>query len=150
MLEYARQDPALKDSAFFLSNGNDCGTAPDGAYDFVYSHLCFQHICSRTVRNQLLACFKKALKPGGVVLVQMHYYPDRTASTVPQPHMPWSGDNFGANVTNGEADVWPTPDELHLIVEDFSRYSKICGCSSSIFHTRRSSLPKPTTRGLDT
>ena len=36
--------------------------------------------------------------------------------------MPWSGDNFGANVTNGEADVWPTPDELHLIVEDFSRH----------------------------
>ena len=74
------------------------------------------------MRNQLLACFKRALKPGGVVLVQMHYYPDRTASAVPAPHMPWSGDNFGANVTNGEADVWPTPDELHLIVEDFSQH----------------------------
>ena len=36
------------------------------------------------VRTQLLACFKKALKPGGVVLVQMHYYPDRTAATVPR------------------------------------------------------------------
>jgi hypothetical protein len=36
--------------------------------------------------------------------------------------MPWSGDNFNAPVTNGEADVWPTPDELHLIVEDFSRH----------------------------
>jgi SAM-dependent methyltransferase len=122
MLAFARQDPALTGSEFFLSTGNDCGTAPEGSYDFVYSHLCFQHICSRTVRNQLLSCFKKALKPGGVVLVQMHYYPDRTAATVPQPHMPWSGDNFGANVTNGEADVWPTPDELHLIVEDFSRH----------------------------
>ena len=120
MLAFAQQDPALKNSEFFLSNGNDCGAAPEGSYDFVYSHLCFQHICSRRVRNQLLACFKKALKPGGVVLVQMHYYPDRTAETVPHPHMPWSGDNFGANVTNGEADVWPTPDELHLIVEDFS------------------------------
>jgi SAM-dependent methyltransferase len=122
MLGFARQDRALTDSAFFLSSGADCGAAPEGAYDFVYSHLCFQHICSRAVRNQLLACFKKALKPGGVVLVQMHYYPDRTAATVPQPHMPWSGDNFGANVTNGEADVWPTPDELPLIVEDFSRH----------------------------
>jgi SAM-dependent methyltransferase len=122
MLAFARQDPALKESEFFLSNGNDCGAAPDGAYDFVYSHLCFQHICSRAVRNRLLASFKKALKPGGVVLVQMHYYPDRIAPTVPQPHMPWSGDNFNAPVTNGEADVWPTPDELHLIVEDFSRH----------------------------
>ena len=122
MIAFARQDRALKDSEFFLSNGNDCGAAPDQTYDFVYSHLCFQHICSRTVRNQLLACFRKALKPGGVALVQMHYYADRTAATVPRPHMPWSGDNFGANVTNGEADVWPTPDELHLIVEDFSRH----------------------------
>ena len=122
MLAFARQDPALNRSELFLASGNDCGAAPEGTYDFVYSHLCFQHICSRAVRNQLLACFKKALKPGGVVLVQMHYYPDRTASTVPAPHMPWSGDNFGANVTNGEADVWPTPDELHLIVEDFSQH----------------------------
>src|SRR5262245_44487685 len=122
MLAFARQDPALKGSEFFLSNGSDCGAAPEGTYDFVYSHLCFQHICSRAVRNELLACFKRALKPGGVVLVQLHYYPDRTAATVPHPHMPWSGDNFGADVTNGEADVWPTPDELHLIVEDFSRH----------------------------
>jgi SAM-dependent methyltransferase len=122
MLAFARQDPALTGSEFFLSNGNDCGAAPDGTYDFVYSHLCFQHICSRALRTQLLASFKKALKPGGVVLVQMHYYPDRTAATVPEPHMPWSGDNFSANVTNGRADVWPTPDELHLIVEDFSRH----------------------------
>jgi SAM-dependent methyltransferase len=122
MLSFARNDSMLTESQFFLSSGNDCGAAPEGAYDFVYSHLCFQHICSRTVRNQLLGSFKKALKPGGVVLVQMHYYPDRTAATVPQPHMPWSGDNFGANVTNGEADVWPTPDELHLIVDDFSRH----------------------------
>jgi len=122
MLAFAKQDQALGGSEFFHSNGNDCGAAPDATYDFVYSHLCFQHICSRAVRNHLLACFKKALKPGGVVLVQMHYYPDRTAAPVPPPHMPWSGDNFGAIVTNGAADVWPTPDELHLIVEDFSRH----------------------------
>jgi SAM-dependent methyltransferase len=122
MLAFARQDPALAGSQFFLSGGNDCGEAPEGTYDLVYSQLCFQHICSRDVRNDLLASFKKALKPGGVVIVQMHYYPDRTAATVPPPHMPWSGNNFAASVTNGEADVWPTPDELPLIVEDFSKH----------------------------
>lgn len=122
MLSFARNEPALKDSQFFLSGGHDCGDAPEGAYDFVYSYLCFQHICSRDVRNRLLASIKRALRPGGVVLIQMHYYPDRTAATVPAPHMPWSGDNFGATVTNGCADVWPTPDELHLVVEDFSRH----------------------------
>jgi SAM-dependent methyltransferase len=122
MITFARQEPALKTSQFFLSSGRDCGAAPEGAYDFVYSQLCFQHICSRDVRNELLACFKRALKPGGVVLVQMHYYPDRIAATVPAPHAPWSGNNYAAPVTNGEADVWPTPDELHLIVDDFSRH----------------------------
>ncbi|HEX7796334.1 MAG TPA: class I SAM-dependent methyltransferase [Vicinamibacterales bacterium] len=122
MLSFARNEPALKRSAFFLSSGNDCGGAPAGQYDFVYSYLCFQHICSRTVRNELLAAMKRALRPGGVVLIQMHYYPDRTAATVPAPHMPWSGDNFGAPVTNGRADVWPTPDELHLLIDDFSRH----------------------------
>ena len=30
MLAFARQDPALKGSDFFLANGNDCGTAPEG------------------------------------------------------------------------------------------------------------------------
>jgi SAM-dependent methyltransferase len=122
MLSFAREEPALKRSEFFLSNGNDCGGAPAGLYDFVYSYLCFQHICSRTVRNELLDAMKRALRPGGVVLIQMHYYPDRTAATVPGPHMPWSGDNFGAPVTNGRADVWPTPDELHLLIDDFSRH----------------------------
>jgi SAM-dependent methyltransferase len=122
MLSFAGNEPALKKSSFFLSNGNDCGAAPEATYDFVYSYLCFQHICSRAVRNEVLAAMKRALRPGGVVLIQMHYYPDRTAATVPAPHMPWSGDNFTVNVTNGEADVWPTPDQLHLIVEDFSRH----------------------------
>jgi SAM-dependent methyltransferase len=122
MLSFARSEPALKQSEFFLSNGNDCGAAPEGVYDFVYSYLCFQHICSRAVRNELLAAMNRALRPGGVVLIQMHYYPDRTVATVPSPHMPWSGNNFGATVTNGRADVWPTPDELHLVVEDFSRH----------------------------
>ena len=55
MLSFARNEPALKQSEFFLSNGNNCGAAPAGVYDFVYSYLCFQHICSRAVRNELLA-----------------------------------------------------------------------------------------------
>src|SRR5215510_16457488 len=45
MLAFAKQDQALGGSEFFHSNGNDCGAAPDATYDFVYSHLCFQHIC---------------------------------------------------------------------------------------------------------
>jgi SAM-dependent methyltransferase len=122
MLALARENRRLKDCRFFLGSGNDCGDAPEGAYDLVYSHLCLQHICSREVRADLLAAFARALRPGGVVFIQLHYYPDRTAATVPLPHVPWSADDFNATGTNGEADVWPTPDELPLVLEDFSRH----------------------------
>lgn len=122
MLGYARQNPKLHESQFFRSSGNDCGGAPESAYDLVYSHLCFQHICSRTIRTELLEAFARALRPDGVVWIQMHFYPDRQAGTVPAPHVSWSRDNFGASGTNSEADVWPTPDELHLVYADFSRF----------------------------
>lgn len=122
MLSFARENPALRDSRFFLGSGNDCGGAPDGEYDLVYSQLCFQHICSREVRNDLIGAFARALRPGGVMFVQMHYYPDRSAGTVPLPHVPWSADDFNASGSNGEADVWPTADELHLLLEDFSHH----------------------------
>ena len=56
------------------------------------------------------------------MFVQMHYYPDRTVATVPLPHVPWSADDFNATGSNGEADVWPTPDQLPVVLEDFSRH----------------------------
>lgn len=120
MLLYARENAKLQGSQFFLSSGSDVGEAPSSTYDLVYSGLCFQHICSRTIRKQLLAEFKRVLKPGGVLLIQMHYYPKQTADTVPAPHAPWSADNFDAKTTNGFADVWPTPDQLHLVYGDFA------------------------------
>jgi 2-polyprenyl-3-methyl-5-hydroxy-6-metoxy-1,4-benzoquinol methylase len=122
MLEFARSSPSLSQSQFFRSNGNDLGDAPTGAYDLVYSYLCLQHICSRQVRNELLGAFRKALRPNGMLIVQIHFYRDHRADTVPAPHVPWSADNFGAAGTNSEADVWATPDDLSLIYEDFGRH----------------------------
>ncbi len=122
MLGFAQANPALKTSRFYLGSGADCGEAPGEAYDLIYSHLCIQHICSRTVRQNLLRSFRALLRPGGVVFIQFHYYPEHMAGTVPLPHVPWSADHFSAEGTNSEADVWATPDELPLIYEDFSRH----------------------------
>ena len=122
MLSYARENPRLRNSRFFLSDGQDCGDASTGVYDLVYSQLCIQHICSRTIRKRLLAEFKRVLKPGGVVLLQMRYHPDQTAASVPRPHGPWSDDNYNAQTTNSGADVWVTPDELHLVYSDFAAH----------------------------
>ena len=56
------------------------------------------------------------------MVVQMHFYPEHTAWTVPAPHMPWSADGFDAKATNSGADVWPTPDELPLVYADVARH----------------------------
>jgi SAM-dependent methyltransferase len=121
MIRWARHNSALGASSFFVSRGNDCGDAPDGAYDLAYSQLCFRYIRSRTVRNELLSAIARALKPGGVAVIELRFFPGLTAATVPPPHVPWSADVF-ESAEPATADVCPTPDELHLLIEDFSRH----------------------------
>ncbi len=118
MLDVARENPQLAACELFLSNGSDCGAAEDGAYDIVYSHLCFRYLPSRRLRRDLLRSMARALRPGGLLLVQLRFYPGLTADTVPAPHVPWSADNFEATVSNGEADAYLTPDELSLLYAD--------------------------------
>ena len=48
-----------------------------------------------------------------------HYY---TAEQIPPPHVPWDADDFDARVTNSQADVWITPEQLHLVLHDFRRW----------------------------
>jgi SAM-dependent methyltransferase len=122
MIAVARQNPKLAASKFFVTRGNDCGDAPESAYDLVYSQLCLQHICSRTIRNQILHALSRALRPGGVIVAQMQFHPDRTFRSVPAPHVPWSADPVVAARRGRFGDVWPTPDELSLIYSDFSQY----------------------------
>ena len=122
MIHFARQNPNLLESSFFLSRGNDCGDAQDGAYNLVYSQLCFRYIRSRTVRSDLLRAMARALRPGGVLVVEMRFFRAYTAATIPAPHVPWSADECDATVDAGAADVCPTPDQLPLVYDDFCRY----------------------------
>jgi SAM-dependent methyltransferase len=117
MIDAARGNPQLAGCQFFLSSGVDCGAAIDGAYDVVYSYLCFRHLTARIVRRQLLSAMVRALKPSGVLVVEMRFFPSQTAATIPTPHVPWSGNGFEAPAG---ADVRPTPDELHLVYADFA------------------------------
>lgn len=122
MLHFARQNPALQACQFFLGSGDDLGDAPDGAYDLVYSQLVFRYITARTVRNRLLRAIARALRPGGVVLVEMRFFPETNAAAIEAPNVPWSADHYGTMAEGGAADVRPTPDELHLVHQDFARY----------------------------
>ncbi len=124
MLAFAQEDARLHACRFFTSGGTDLGGAPDGAYDLVYSSLVLQHVCSRTIRRELLAAFARALKPGGVVVLQLHFYPHYDSASVPAPHRPWHDDGYDAAGTNSEADVWVTPDALPLVHADVSAHFK--------------------------
>ena len=122
MIHFARQNPKLHESSLFVSRGNDCGDAPDGSYDLVYSQLCFRYIRSRRVRNELLRAIARALKPGGIVVIEMRFFRGLSAATVPPPHVPWSAEDCDTSVEAGTADVCATADELHLLYDDFSQH----------------------------
>lgn len=118
MLEWARQEPGLQRSQFFLTEGDTAGGAPEGAYDLAYSFLCFRYVRPRSVRLDILRALARALRPGATAVVQMRFFPYLQSGTVPAPHVPWSSAALDVD-TPGE--MWPTPDELGLIYADFSR-----------------------------
>jgi SAM-dependent methyltransferase len=121
MIAFAKENPKLASCRFFVSRGNDCGAAPDAEYDVAYSQMCFRQIPSRAVRLDALQALARALRPGGVLIVQMRFFPDHTASTVPAPHVPWTGEPPAAS-DSAPAEMWATPDELPVIYADFARY----------------------------
>jgi SAM-dependent methyltransferase len=119
MLEHARQLPALAQSGFFQSSGIDCGGAPDGAYDLVCSIHAFHRIRPRSIRTALLRAMARALRPGGVVVLQLPFFPGLAASDVPAPHVAWSADRLDEPESHA-GEVWPTADQLALVLEDVS------------------------------
>ena len=119
MLEQCRQNPRLPASRFFLSSGSDCGDAPVGAYDLACAHHALHRVRPRAARLSLLRSMARALRPGGVVFIQIPFFPDYTAGTVPTPHLPWSADGVVA-ASSPPGLVWCTPDELQLLYADLS------------------------------
>ena len=122
MIPFAQKNRKFQASTFFLSRGNDCGEAPDAAYDLVYSHLCFRYIRSRTVRRELLRAMARALHADGVVVVELRFWRGFSAAAIPAPHVPWSADSCQPVPEAEAASVCPTADELQLLYDDFSEH----------------------------
>ena len=120
MIELARGDARLAGSQFFVGSGRDCGDAPAGAYDLVYSSWSFARSVRVALRRALLQSMARALRSGGVIFVEMRLFPKASRDVVP-PHVPWSAEWTGA-LTAGHADVEITPDELHLVYQDFAAF----------------------------
>jgi SAM-dependent methyltransferase len=110
---FVRDLPAAKQPQLFLTNGEDCGAAPDGAYDFVFSSITLQHICVHAIRARILAAMFRCLRPGGRVSIQMGY-------GVPSPAtVAYEADFVDAVGTNRACDVAiAAPDQPRRSLED--------------------------------
>src|SRR5262249_21181900 len=69
----AGQLPPGKQPRLYLTGGADCGDAPTGGYDFVFSTIALQHICVHAVRQAILTDLFRVLRPGGRLSVQMGF-----------------------------------------------------------------------------
>lgn len=88
-----------KNPNLYVTNGTNCGDAKSDTYDFVFSTVCLQHICSHSVRFQILTDIYRILKPGGRISIQMGY-------GTPSPMtVGYFEDNFSAEATNRSCDT---------------------------------------------
>jgi SAM-dependent methyltransferase len=128
-------------SNFWQSNGDDLGGAPEEAYDFIYSTIALQHICVHSMRMKIYAEMNRALKPGGMVTLQMAFNPrfpySKSSPAIVLPdgrhmvafekdtqHARWSEDRINATTTNSCCDVGIGANDLATLVEDFSSVFK--------------------------
>ena len=99
----------------FKTNGMDCGDAPLGFYDFIFSSICLQHIASYKVRYRIFESMYTVLKTGGKISIQMGFGP--TIISNRKFADPWTvsyyDDYFKAVSTNGHCDTQVTnPDQI--------------------------------------
>lgn len=65
---------------------------------------------------------RRVLCAGGMIAIQLHYYPDLLDEDIPAPHVPWSADAFDARGTNSEADVWITPQSIPTVLSNLREH----------------------------
>ena len=57
----------------YLTNGKNCGDAPENTYDFIFSTISLQHICVYDIRFSILKDIYRILKHKGRVSIQMGF-----------------------------------------------------------------------------
>lgn len=113
-IEYCKKlltDQNYKNFNFFVTNGNDLGSAQDGHYDFIMSTIVLQHICVYSIRRKILEHMYRALSTNGIISIQMgygHSHPN-TAE--------YYDEAIHASVTNSGHDVRVT--DPNQLIKDF-------------------------------
>lgn len=118
MLTLAAAESDSPAARWFQSAGDDCGAAPDAAYDLVTMFHALQRVTDRGSRQRLFADMARVLAPGGVVHLQVPCLLGRTPETVPPPHVPWCAGDDAALAAAGVGEVRVTPPELPAVLAD--------------------------------
>jgi SAM-dependent methyltransferase len=82
-----------------LTDGQGLPSSVADVYDVAFSVICLQHICVHAIRRSILESLFRALKPGGLLTLQMGYGPGHGAMVDYYDHF------VDAPGTNGKADV---------------------------------------------
>lgn len=108
------QQPFLTQNDGVVLNG-----VPSRAYHLVYSTIAFHHINSYPIRMSLLGEFRRVLKYGGRLALQM-FFTDTPREQWPQ-HTDWRESQHNATRTNGHSDVRITPENIPQVQEDLEK-----------------------------
>lgn len=116
-------------SNFWITDGNSCGDAFTEHYDFIFSTICMQHICSYDIRMDIWRSIERCLKPNGKFCFQMscfdneveleNYRKFHTSHYGVEPkYARWKENHYDANSTNSSHDVYIVVDDIPMIIED--------------------------------
>jgi 2-polyprenyl-3-methyl-5-hydroxy-6-metoxy-1,4-benzoquinol methylase len=139
MLSAAKE--RCQDSLLYLKNGQNCGNAEKGIYDFIYCTISLQHISSYTIRSSIISNAVSLLNKEGKMSLQLLYsknYPyifsDRIVRTggdflleiytKDTKHVSYFEDKFDAKSTNSGCDSLIGENDIVAVLHDFSKYFK--------------------------
>ena len=88
-----------KNPKLFVTDGTNCGDTESGAYDFIFSTICLQHIASHAVRYSILKDMFRILKPNGRISLQMGY------ESISPTTVGYFDNDFSTSSTNGGRDT---------------------------------------------
>lgn len=115
LLNIARKE--CPKSNFYITKGNDLGGAPKNHYDYIYSTLCFQHIASRSIRNDILKSISEHLKETGVCVIQTAFADEYEGTQ----HAKYTEDRYTASETNSKCDGTITKKDWLYLIYDINR-----------------------------
>lgn len=94
---FAKNNLALPN--LYKNNGTDLSEIPSDTYDVVFSTICMQHICVYDIRFNLLKEFRRVLKLGGSICIQMGFGLGHFSS------VGYFENNYDAQYTNSGCDT---------------------------------------------